>query len=67
MRRAFRMSLLALLVVVAPSAFPQSTTATIRGKVTNESGNAVANAEVNAVNAATGFVVTVHSRPDGTY
>ena len=36
MRRTFRMSLLALLVVAAPSAFPQSTTATIRGKVINE-------------------------------
>jgi hypothetical protein len=57
-----------LSLVVAGSAFAQSaTTATIRGKVTNASGNAVANAEINAVDTSSGFVRTVNSRPDGTY
>ena len=39
----------------------------MRGKITNAQGNAVANAEINAVETASGFVHTVHSRPDGTY
>ncbi|HKO55589.1 MAG TPA: TonB-dependent receptor [Thermoanaerobaculia bacterium] len=45
----------------------QSTTATIRGRVTNERGAPIAGAEVSAVNSATGFVVTVRSRGDGSY
>ena len=57
-----------LLLLVAAGAFAQTaTTATIRGKVTNDAGNALANAEINAVSAQTGFVSTVHSRSDGTY
>ena len=52
---------IALLVgIVALSAFGQSSTATIRGKVTNESGSPLNNAEINAVNTASGFVKTVH-------
>lgn len=57
-----------LLLLVIPAAYAQtSTTATIHGKVTNDAGNALANAEINAVETQTGFVKTVHSRPDGTY
>src|SRR5581483_374274 len=59
--------ILLLTVLVAAGAFGQTTTATIRGTVTNPQGRAVANAEINAVETATGFVHTVHSRPDGTY
>ena len=59
---------LLLALVVAGSAFGQSsTTATMRGKITNAQGNSVGNAEINAVETQTGFVHTVHSRPDGSY
>ena len=45
LRRTWLILLLAL--VVAGSAFAQSsTTATLRGKITNAQGNAVANAEI---------------------
>ncbi|MFL6245289.1 MAG: TonB-dependent receptor domain-containing protein [Thermoanaerobaculia bacterium] len=57
---------LSLLVIGLPLA-AQSTTATIRGKVTNASGNGVGDAEVNAVSTTTGFVNTVKSGPDGSY
>jgi carboxypeptidase family protein/TonB-dependent receptor-like protein len=57
---------LSLLVVALPLA-AQSTTATIRGKVTDASGNSVGNAEVNAVSTTTGFVNTVNSSSDGSY
>ena len=41
--------ILLLALAVAGSAFAQSaTTATMRGKITNAQGNAVANAEINA-------------------
>ena len=58
-----------LLLIIAVSAFGQagSTTATIRGKVTNDSGAAVPNAEINAVDTSSGFVHTVTSRADGSY
>ena len=66
LRRPWLILLFAL--AVAGSAFAQSaTTATLRGKITNAKGNAVANAEINAVETSTGFVHTVNSRPDGTY
>jgi len=66
MRRTFLFFAVALLL--ATTVFAQtSTTATIRGKVTNDAGSGVANAEINAVNAGSGFVKTVHSGPDGSY
>jgi hypothetical protein len=65
--RSFLLIVLLSLLVI-PAAFAQSsTTATIRGKVTHDAGNPVANAEINAVETQTGFVKTVHSRPDGSY
>ena len=68
MRRTFQAVWFALLVgIVALAAFGQASTATIRGKVTNEAGSALANAEINAVNTASGFVKTAHSGPDGNY
>ena len=55
MRRTFLFFAVALLL--ATTVFAQtSTTATIRGKVTNDAGSGVANAEINAVNAGSGFV-----------
>lgn len=50
-------------VVLAQSA----TRATIRGRVTNDQGNPIPNAEINAVEPTSGFVHTVTARPDGTY
>src|SRR5688572_19760214 len=60
---------LTLLVVVALAvpALAQTTTATIRGKVTDESGNPVPDAEINAVSTDSGFVHTVNSRSDGSF
>jgi outer membrane receptor protein involved in Fe transport len=60
--------LLSLVIAYAAGAFAQSATkATIRGKITNAQGNSVPNAEINAVETATGFVHTVNARADGSY
>jgi outer membrane receptor protein involved in Fe transport len=68
MRRTFKSCLFALLAgALAVSAAAQSTTATIRGKVTDDKGAALANAEVNAVGTASGFVKTVNAGPDGSF
>ncbi|HKS24240.1 MAG TPA: carboxypeptidase regulatory-like domain-containing protein [Thermoanaerobaculia bacterium] len=56
-----------LVTLVAAGALAQATTATLRGKVTDDGGRGIANAEINAVSTATGFVHTVHSSPDGSY
>jgi len=56
-----------LVLMLSFNAFAQSTTATVRGKVTNESGNSVTKAEINAVNTASGFVQTVNAQSDGTF
>ncbi|MBV8543835.1 MAG: carboxypeptidase regulatory-like domain-containing protein, partial [Acidobacteria bacterium] len=66
MRRTFLFFGVALLL--AATVFAQtSTTATLRGKITNDAGTGVANAEINAVNAGNGFVKTVKSGSDGAY
>jgi carboxypeptidase family protein/TonB-dependent receptor-like protein len=67
MRRTFSFFAVAMLLA-ATSVFAQtSTTATLRGKITNDAGSGVANAEINAVNTASGFVKTVRSGSDGAY
>ena len=58
---------LIVLVLYAGSVMAQTSTATIRGKVINDRGDALANAEINAVGTQSGFVKTVNSRGDGTY
>lgn len=58
--------LLLLLIAALPLA-AQTTTATVKGRVLDASGDPVSGAEVNAVNQATGFVHTVASGPDGSY
>jgi outer membrane receptor protein involved in Fe transport len=58
--------LLAALLSTGP-ATAQSTTATLRGKVTNEQDAALANAEINAIGTASGFVKTVKAGPDGSF
>ncbi|HEV7484981.1 MAG TPA: TonB-dependent receptor [Thermoanaerobaculia bacterium] len=67
MRRTY-LFLGVVLLLAATAVFAQtSTTATLRGKITNDAGSAVANAEINAVNAGSGFVKTVRSGSDGAY
>ena len=56
-----------LISLIAAAALAQSSTATIHGKVTNEQGQPLANAEINAVGTQSGFVKTVHSATDGSY
>jgi len=56
-----------LLVFLVPPAGAQSTTATIRGKVTNDQQAALPGAEVSAVGTESGFVKTVTAGPDGAY
>jgi outer membrane receptor for ferrienterochelin and colicin len=58
---------LLLMLIIPVAVFAQSTTATIRGKVINDRGSTIANAEINAVSTSSGFVKTVRSNPDGTY
>ncbi len=67
MKRRWQLFLIALAVAAIAVTAVAQTTATIRGTVRNERGNTLAGAEINAVNTATGFVQTVHSRPDGSF
>jgi outer membrane receptor protein involved in Fe transport len=68
MRRMLKSFLFVLLIgALAVAAAAQSTTATIRGKVTNEQGAPLANAEINAVGTASGFVKTIKAGPDGSF
>ena len=67
MRRTFSFFAVALLLAATTVFAQTSTTATIRGTITNDTGSAVANAEINAVNAGSGFVKTVRSGSDGAY
>jgi outer membrane receptor protein involved in Fe transport len=62
------LALLALLLVfLVPPAGAQSTTAAIRGKVTNDQQAALPGAEVTAVGTESGFVKTVTAGPDGSF
>lgn len=54
-------------LLLAAAAGAQTTTANIRGKVTNEAGAGLAGAEINAVGTATGFVKTVAAGSDGAF
>ena len=68
MRRTLQAFLFALLAgALAAPAIAQTSTATIRGKVTNDQGTALANAKVTAVGTASGFVTTVTAGPDGAF
>jgi hypothetical protein len=67
MRRTFSFFAVALLLAATTVFAQTSTTATLRGKVTNDAGSGVANAEINAVNTGSGFVKTVKSGTDGAY
>jgi len=67
MKRTFVLYGMALLMVAASVFAQTSTTATLRGKVTNDANAGIGNAEIDAVNAASGFVKTVKSGSDGSY
>ena len=68
MRRTLYLICIALLAgLIATAAFAQATTATIRGKVTNERGGTLANAEINAVSTSSGFVRTVKADATGAF
>jgi outer membrane receptor protein involved in Fe transport len=68
MRQRFQYLVVVLVAgAMSISAFAQSTTATIRGKVTDAAHAPVANAEVDAVGTATGFVRTVKTASDGSF
>jgi hypothetical protein len=67
MRRLQSLLSAVLIALLAVSALGQATTATIRGKVTNQNGTPLPAAEINAVNTASGFVKTVKSTADGAY
>jgi Carboxypeptidase regulatory-like domain/TonB-dependent Receptor Plug Domain/TonB dependent receptor-like, beta-barrel len=56
-----------LFSLAAAGALAQATTATLRGKVADDGGRGIANAEINAVSTTTGFVHTVKSAADGSY
>ncbi len=59
--------LLAGPLLLAAAAGAQTTTANIRGKVTNEAGAALSGAEITAVGTASGFVNTVTAGADGSF
>jgi hypothetical protein len=67
--RTFFVLLLPFFLNVASTApaTAQTSTASIRGVVTDEQGQPVADAEISAVGIETGFVKSVRSRPDGTF
>jgi len=67
MKRTLHAVLIAWVIAAFAVAAVAQTNATIRGTVRNATGNPLADAEVNAVNTANGFVQTVHSRADGTF
>lgn len=58
---------LTLVVILTAAAMAQTTTASIRGRVTDEGGAPVGGAEINAVSTTTGFVHTTTSRDDGSF
>ena len=62
-----RLLVICLLVQVAPSLIAQTATGVVRGTVSDESGQAVANASVTATSIDTGQKQTANTGPDGTY
>jgi len=57
----------ALAFALAAAAAAQSSTATVRGKVTNDAGAALAGAEITAVGQTSGFITTAKAGPDGAF
>src|ERR1700730_9245010 len=68
MKRTLGMLLVGfVLMAYAGVVMAQTSNATIRGKVMNDRGDALANAEIKAVGTQSEFVKTVNSRGDGAY
>src|SRR5262245_17585830 len=68
MTRTWKSLLFVLLSgALAVAAFAQTSTVTIRGKVTNDQSAALAGAQITAVGTASGFVTTVKAGPDGGF
>jgi outer membrane receptor protein involved in Fe transport len=68
MTRMLKSLLFVLLAgALAVSALAQTSTATIRGKVTNDQNAALAGAQITAVGTTSGFVTTVKAGPDGAF
>ncbi|HEX8619669.1 MAG TPA: TonB-dependent receptor [Thermoanaerobaculia bacterium] len=64
----FRTAIVLLICVsMAGAAFAQTTTATLRGRVMDESGNAFPTAEVTATSVATGYRHNSTAGADGSY
>ncbi|HEY0556384.1 MAG TPA: TonB-dependent receptor [Thermoanaerobaculia bacterium] len=68
MKRTLQSFLLALIIgALAVAAVAQSTTANVRGKVTDGSGAVLSGATVTAVSTASGFVKTATAGADGAF
>src|SRR5436190_11178659 len=66
--RSLLASAVALIVVLAPTAWSQASyTAQVRGVLTDQTGALVANATVTITNDATNIAVTAHSDEHGQY
>lgn len=57
----------ALLCGLAPAAYAQQTTATLRGLVTDAGGQPLANADIVVIHKPSGTRVSTHSGPNGHY
>jgi hypothetical protein len=68
MKRTFQSFLFALIIgAIAVAAVAQSSTANVRGKVTDSSGGVLAGATVTAVDTASGFIKTGTAGSDGAF
>src|SRR5256714_5367309 len=66
-RHHFLFGAVAVLLVLAPTLDAQTTTGAVRGYVKDQTGAAIADAEVQARNPATGLQRVTTSRTDGSY
>src|SRR5207244_2957142 len=67
MLRTLQVIVCASLIAMAPSALTQTTTSTVRGRVTGEHDRGLPGAAIEAVSTATGFVMAVKTGPDGWF
>ena len=65
--RFSRFVMLLLCLTIAAAVAAQSTSATLRGRIRDEGGNAFPTAQVTATNAASGYTYTAIAGPDGDY
>ncbi len=65
--RAFLLLVGSVSILATPSALAQTSTAIIRGRITDEQGAPVPDARISVRNPATGAERTISSQPDGFY